>query len=414
MANNRITYATAQLAIKDNRLSTTNLIHGMYSGTTASGAMSTGGSTIDLNADISSNWPATGTVVIEGSGTNEREYCTYTGITAAQLTGVTRAADGTVDAVHVNGAKIEVAGWEIPLGVQSVSIGTAFSLEDVFTLGQLDSYENVEGIPEIEMTVERVMDGTKPLWLMVSDSDYSTLKGRTANYKVDAAVSVFPDTQDSATGTADSTVTCSGMVTSALSYSMTTDGNFTESVTLTGSDKSWTNIEGIPAGVFDVAAAYSATSVGSGVLRSEEFNKAGSTLPADIDSTNDHIQSIDVSVDISREEIFELGTKAAYFKAVSFPVTVSTTFEVVTDDGDGVEADSTVDNLTARQITLLTTDGLTINLGANNKLASVDFSGFDASGGNGAVSYEYTNSNSITITHSGYSTAVDTNALLEN
>ena len=413
MANNRITYATAQLAIKDNALPSGSDVMGMVSGTAVSGTLSVAASTIDLNLDISANWPATGTVIIEGSGSNTREYATYTGITASQLTGVTKGAYGTTDAVHVSGAKIEVAGWEIPLGVQSVSIGTSFELEDVFTLGQLDAYENVEGTPEIEMTIERVLDGTKPLWLMTTDSDFSTLKGRTADYKVDCAVSVFPDTQDSATGTADATVTCSGMYVTSFGLSMTTDGNFTESVSLAGNDKTWLITEGTPAAVFDAAAAYSATSVGSGVLRSEEFNKGGSTLPTEV-SADDHIQSIDISVDISREDIFELGTKKAFYRAVSFPVTVTTSFEIVTSEGDKVEAISTGDNLTARQITILTTDGLTVNLGANNKVSSVDLSGFDAGGGNATVSLEYTNSNSITITHSGFATSSDTNALLEN
>jgi hypothetical protein len=413
MANNRITYATAQLAIKDNALPSGSDVMGMVSGVTASGALASTGSTIDLSADISASWPATGTIIIEGSGTNPREYATYTGITAAQLTGVGRAAYGTTGAVHISGAKIEVAGWEIPMGVQSVSIGTSFDLEDVFTLGQLDAYENVEGIPEIEMSVEKVLDGTKPLWLMTTDSDYTTLKGRTSDYKIDAAVSVFPDANDSATGTADATVTCSGMYVTSYGLSMSTDGNFTETVSLVGNDKTWLTTEGTPAAVFDAAAAYSATVVGSGVLRSEEFNKAGSTLPTEV-SVDDHIQSIDISVDISREDIFELGTKRAYYKAVSFPVTVSTSFEIVTSEGDKIEAVSTGDNLTARQITLLTTDGLTINLGANNKVASVDFSGFDAGSGNGTVSLEYTNSNSITVTHSGFTTSADTNSLLES
>jgi len=413
MANNRITYATAQLAIKDNALPSGSDVMGMVSGTVASGDLTTGGSTIDLNLDISSNWPATGTVIIEGSGSNVREYATYTGITAAQLTGVGRGAYGTTAAVHVSGAKVEVAGWEIPMGVQSVSIGTSFDLEDVFTLGQLDAYENVEGTPEIEMSIEKVLDGTKPLWLMTTDSDYSTLKGRTADYKIDAAVSVFPDSQDSATGTADATVTCSGMYVTSYGLSMSTEGNFTETVSLVGNDKTWLTTEGTPAAVFDAAAAYNATTVGSGVLRSEEFNKAGSTLPAEIDAA-DHIQSIDVSVDISREEIFELGTKKAYYRAVSFPVTVTTSFEIVTSEGDKIEAVSIGSNLTARQITLLTTDGLTVNLGPNNKVSSVDFSGFDAGSGNATVSLEFQNSNSIAVTHSGFSTSADTNSLLEN
>lgn len=412
MANNRFTYATAQLALKDNALTGSNThVMGSVSGTTLDGDITAGAASITLGVDVSSIWPATGTVVIEGSGTNAREYVTYTGITTTTLTGCSRGAAGTTGAIHSSGAKVEVAGWELPLGVQSVSIGTTFDLEDVFTLGQLDAYENVEGTPEIEMSIERVLDGTKPLWLMVTDSDFTSLKGRTANFKVDAAVSVYPDSQDSATGTADSTVTCSGMFVTNYSVSMSAEGNFTESVTLAGNDKTWSTPLGTPAGMFDSAAAYNATTAGSGVLRSEEFNRSGSTLPAEI-SADDHITSIDVSADITREDIFELGQKKAYYRAVSFPVTVTTSFEIVTSEGDKVNADSTVDNLTARQITLKTTDGLDVNLGANNKLASVDLSGFDAGGGNATVTLEFTNSNALTVSHSSFPTAMDTNDLV--
>lgn len=412
MANNRITYATAQLAIKDNALNTsTTHIMGSVSGQTLSSGTTAAAASILLDVDVSSNWPATGTIIIEGSGSNVREYATYTGITTATLTGVTRGAFGTTGAIHASGAKVEVAGWELPLGVQSVSIGTTFELEDTFTLGQLGSYENVEGTPEIEMSVERVLDGTKPLWLMVTDNDFSTLKGRTANYQVDTAVSVYPDTQDSATGTADSTVTCSGMFVTNYAVSMSAEGNFTESITLAGNDKVWTTPLGTPSGAFGTEAAYNAATVGSGVLRSEEFNRAGSTLPTEV-SADDHIQSIDVSVDVTREEIFELGTKRAYYRAVSFPITVTTSFEIVTSEGDLVDADSTLNNLSAQQITLITTDGLTINLGANNKIASSDMSGFDAGGGNATVSVEYTNSNTLSVVHTGFPTSVDTNDLI--
>ena len=45
-------------------------------------------------------------------------------------------------------------------GVQSVGIDTTFNLEQVYQLGQLSIYQNVENIPNVEVTIERVMDGT--------------------------------------------------------------------------------------------------------------------------------------------------------------------------------------------------------------------------------------------------------------
>ncbi len=199
------------------------------------------------------------------------------------------------------------------------------------------------------------------------------------------------------------------MVVSAWSASFVTDGNFTESLTLVGNDKSWGEEEGVPSGFFPTSDSYDASVIGSGVQRSENFDRAVSTLPADI-SANDKIQSVEISVDITREEIFELGSKTPFFRAVSFPITVTTTFETITDKGDLVDAiGDGRDNLVNRQIIVKTDAGLTVDLGSKNKLSSVTFEGFDAGGGNGTVTFEYTNSNALTISHNGFPDAFDTN-----
>jgi len=240
---------------------------------------------------------------------------------------------------------------------------------------------------------------------MCTDSRYSALKGRTADFKVDIAVNVYPDSQDSATGTADSVVICSGMYVSSISYNFTTDGNFTESITMVGNDKTWSSNTSKPSGHFPNSSAFYAdkvakpvNGVGSGVQRSEDFDAAGSTLPADI-SGDDHIQSIAISADIGREDIYELGTKAPYYRAVSFPIEVTCSFEVITSAGDGIDALSAENNLTARQITIVTDGGLSINLGANNKLSSVSYGDFSTGGDSTTCTFEYSNSNSLLITH---------------
>lgn len=406
MAENiRITYSTAQLSIKDNKADPTSRILGWSADAAlASGISDSLLGTVGLVGSVSGIWPSPGQVRIK-TGSARTEYIRYSHFVSP--TGIVfsaRGTGGTPSGAHNAGDTVQLLGWEVPLGVQSVSIGTTFNLEDIFTLGQLDAYENVEGLPEVEMAIERVFDGTKPLWLICTDFDFTpgSLKSRTAEYKVDAAVSVYPDTQDSATGTPVSTVIGSGLVVSSYSASLVTDGNFTESITLTGNDKSWGEEEGVPSGYFPTSDAYDANVIGSGVQRSEDFDRTISTLPPEIQSA-DHIQSIEVSVDITREEIFELGRKTPFFRSVSFPITVTTTFETITSAGDKINALGTgASNLVSRTIILKTKEGLTIDLGTKNKVNSVDFSGFDAGGGNGAVTVEYTNSNSLTITHAGF------------
>jgi len=417
MANNRIIYATAQFSIKDNRADATsrimssnlNLNATLASGITASSPQ------IKLSPARSGQWPSAGMFRVK-TGTNLFEYIRYTSFLNTTTVNVVggRGAAGTTAQAHASGNTAQLLGWEVPFGVQSVSVGTTFNLEDVFHIGQLDAYENVEGIPEVEVTAERVLDGTKPFWLMATDPEFTTLKGRTARYKIDVAVNVYPDTQDSAVGSPDSVCVASGMAISAWGVTFPTDGNFTETMTLVGNDKTWGLEEGTPSGIFPFAASYDATVIGSGVQRSENFDLSNTTLPADV-PTPEHIQSIEVAVDIAREEIFQLGSKTPFFRAVTFPVTVTTTFETITDKGDLVTAlGNGRANLVNRTIILKTQGGLKVNLGTKNKLSSVTFEGFDAGGGNGTVTYEYTNSNALTITHDQFPGPYDTNYKLPN
>ena len=50
------------------------------------------------------------------------------------------------------------SSWTPAHGVQTVGVATSFTLEQVFELGQLAIYENIEVIPEIEMSINKVLD----------------------------------------------------------------------------------------------------------------------------------------------------------------------------------------------------------------------------------------------------------------
>ena len=111
--------------------------------------------------------------------------------------------------------------------------------------------------------------------------------------------------------------------------------------------------------------------------------------------TNDtHVQSITVSTDLGREELFELGTRQPYARVVTFPIEVTCDIEVLSISGDMINAfadgcnisddpcTGIQDNLVAETIRLATCEGTRIYLGSNNKLASVNYGGGDAGGGN--------------------------------
>jgi hypothetical protein len=355
----------------------------------------------------------------------------------------------------VPGADVPPSGrWEMARGAQSVGMTTTFNFEQVFELGQIEVYEFVENEPEIEFTIERVLDGTKPLWFMVSGprGGDSTLTARTADYKVDVAIPIYSDSQTRATGNPISMALGSGMFVSSLTYTFPVDGNFTESVTLVGNDKIWSDFElggdpypaeasgnlatpttqtplGFPSGTsatwkgaanpgigaFNTVGGEDATVIGSGVQRRESLDLPNSRLPTQIPGVSasgtlegivEHIQTITVSTDLGREDIFELGKKRPFFKFVTFPIEVTCAIEVITSQGDLIDATSQepaacerTQNTVNESIVLKLCEGLRLDLGVKNRLQSIDVAGGEAGGDNMTVTYNYSNFNDLSITH---------------
>lgn len=341
-------------------------------------------------------------------------------------------------------------------GVQSVGISTNFNLEQVFELGQLAIYENIEEIPDVEVTLNKVLDGYPLMWHMATvDATVPTLAGR-SNSKTMFALSVFNDTQETSVGTNESVVACSGMYVSSIGYTFSTDDNSNEDLTLVGNQKIWLNQPGhgdtlasLPDPSFDGAFGSNLDApIGSGGVQRRQdviFTAAivsGNTgldinnmaadanttiLPPEVfgisnSGTNEkssggnfdtHISRISISADLNREQINELGRKGPYFRNVSFPVEVSCEIEVTATSGDMVSATEggiyTVDagvcadqgNLKDRTIRVATCAGTRIYLGTRNKLASTNYTGGDAGGDNVSVTYAFTTFNDFTVIQSG-------------
>lgn len=363
-------------------------------------------------------------------------------------------------AVHQVGLRPDNAptgDYTVIHGVQSVGMTTNFNLEQVFELGQLAIYENIEEIPDVEVSLTKVLDGYIPMYCLATgwDSQTPTLAGR-SNAKTFFGLGIFDDTLTSATGTAGSVVECSGMYVGSISYTFPLDDNFTEDITLVGNDKVWLNDPSIlPAsntpvptftsGQFDALDA----PVGlGGVNRRENLILVGShtgtdangmangvdvtVLPPDVfgistSGTNDkdgngdflaHLSSITVSADLGREQINELGRKGPYHRTVTFPIEVTCDIEVTSHSGDmvsategGIRNTDPADQCTAggnlqdRTIRIATCEGTRIYLGLKNKLSSVNYTGGDAGGGNVNVTYTFTTFNDFTVMHTGENNA---------
>lgn len=325
-------------------------------------------------------------------------------------------------------------------GLQTVGVTTNFNLEQVFEMGQLAIYQNVEGVPDIEVTLNKVLDGYKPVYILategvaVNPATGPSIPER-QNARCDVELSIFPDGGVSASGTATRTMVCSGMYVSSVSYTFPVDGNFTEDVTLVGNHKVWGAGKAAPSGAFENNddEPFASTKVGRRQFLKMDACRFPKQIPGIAnDGTNDftqgsgfatHFQNITVSCDFGREAIQELGTLAPYHRYVTFPVEVTSEFEVIaSDQGDNVQAaeegyysgwtgtgvytgahtDCTVRrNLLDEAIYIETCEGLKINLGCKNKLTSVNYTGGDTGGGNVSVTYSYSTYNDFSVAHSG-------------
>jgi hypothetical protein len=334
-------------------------------------------------------------------------------------------------------------------GVQSCGITTTFNLEQVFELGQIAIYQNVENIPDIQVTAEKALDGYPLLYHLATNGAPSpSLTGR-STVKTTVALSVFQDTQDSASGTPLAEVHMSGMFISSLNYNFGVDGVSTEAVTLVGQSKVWRDVQnGDPAlfsGVFNNADQPFAINgsggtqhrwdilfepvTGPGSPPSPALDVNGQTnqwctvLPTDIygmssSGTNPRaadgtyvvpIQSIAISTDLGRDSIFELGRKSFYHRFVTFPVEVRTDIEVLSTKFDNISGDETGghngapvgSNLKSQSIRVRMRDGTMVDTGKQNKLQSVAYQGGDAGtgGGNVTLRYSYLSYNELTVTH---------------
>ena len=331
-------------------------------------------------------------------------------------------------------------------GVQTVGITTNFNLEQVFEMGQLAIYQNVESVPDVQVTLNKVLDGYPLIYSLATEKGSSiggselqavnpTIPGR-QNARTDMQLAIFADTNVSASGNAFNVLTCSGMYISSVSYTFPVDGNFTEDVTLVGNNKVW-SADSTDIGVFDDNSDSPLS--GTGVGRRQFIAMANCRFPTqipgiDTNGVNNqigggsgysaHFQNITVSCDFGREAINEIGTFAPYHRYVTFPIEVTSEFEVIAISGDMINAtesgyyvgltgsdpfDPAVDtgvctarhNLVNEKIFIETCEGTRIWLGEKNKLTSVNYTGGDTGGGNVTVTYSYSTYNDFVVAHSG-------------
>jgi hypothetical protein len=297
-------------------------------------------------------------------------------------------------------------------GVQSLGVTTTFNLTEIFEIGQLSIYDNVEDSPDVEVTIEKVIDGAPLIYHLATPGATSpTLVGRSTR-KASMALSLFGDTQSSASGTPNSQMTCSGLYVSSLNYNFPVTENGTESVTLVGNHKVWSS------GSFTFTGGFNNTDVApSGVMRQQHvkmgIGATGSVFPKGAngipginasgwnppvaDGFAARIQSISIAADLGREALNQLGKKNPFFRYVNFPVEVTCDIEVLSGDGDFINVTEDGVNTSNQIIDIRTDFGDRFNLGNKNRLSNTQFS-VSTDGSNNIDTYSFVNFNDLTIT----------------
>lgn len=293
------------------------------------------------------------------------------------------------------------ANFTVAHGVQSVGINTTFNLEQIFEVGMISIYENVENVPDVEVTLEKVLDGRPLLYALATASAAGTTLSAKSVAQCSVALAIFDDTSVAATGTANAGCVMKSGVVSQITYKIAVEGNATESITIVGNNKIWTNalspsngewyIDNLPA--TDVPDDKPDLTV----QRRQHVNIGASKIPSCIPAISS-FQSISVGANIAREKILELGSKVPYFRYAKFPVEVTAQFEIIAKKGDQIGVVEDSNNLTDEEIKLVFLNGTIIDLGKKNKLESANYQGGGTDGGNATITYSFKTFNDFTVT----------------
>ena len=316
-----------------------------------------------------------------------------------------------------------VATDHVAHGVQSVGMTSTFTLDQVFELGQIEIYENIEEVADVEVTIEKVIDGYKLIYDLATNGQCKVGVVPASKERSDVYVAIFDDGQNQATGVPKNICMNSGMFVSSVAYNYSVDGSATESVTLVGNDRFWNDYSAVvaaPSASWSNADLLGAKGIDgtdaavSGVVRRVNVDISASTIPSIVRkqggddtaseagvSDNAHIQSISVSTDFAQENIQELGRFGPYTRYATFPIEVTCDFEVIATSGDLINVSGTHPNLANEDIVIKDTAGTILNLGdgsnGKNKLTSVSYTGGDTGGGNATVTFSYSNFNVLTV-----------------
>ena len=279
-------------------------------------------------------------------------------------------------------------------GVQSVGLNTSFDFDNIFELGQLEIYDSVLKIPQIEITLEKVLDNHPTVYTLAAPNQDLLTDSKN---RVCVKFAIYKDSENAGVSTPLHTVTCTGMYVNSVSYKFPVDGQLTESVTLVGNHKAWsTDAITIPTDISDGNGSTVDEPLGGSVLTRKDVTSM--VLPHG--GTGAKVQSITLGVDLGREDLLQLGQKVPYARIPNYPVEVTAEVEYLVDENnmETVGFDQDTNDLPEQDQSISVGAGYyTVDLGNKCYLKSVTYGGGDASAGNATVKYSYSTYNTFNV-----------------
>ena len=309
-------------------------------------------------------------------------------------------------------------------GVQTAGITTNFNLSQAFELGQLDIYEQIENLPSVEMSLEKCLDGYPLIYELCTRGHTTPDLLARSNQRADVFFTIFSDSFSAASGVPVNQMYCSGMYVNSLNYKIPLQGPITETVTLVGNDKVWIN-NATPVWSAGSGFAFNGQLNGldapaSGIQRRWNIlmGSGFSVFPTNIQGITSvngsgfniqsngvfgaHIQDIDISTSLNREDLLELGRVRPYFKYAKFPTPVNCSINITAggnDVGDNIQVNGDSFNNTTNQIIKIElSDSTVFDLGTRNRLSNIRYAGGSVGGEVVTITYDFVNYNELTIT----------------
>jgi len=275
-------------------------------------------------------------------------------------------------------------------GIQSLGMTTNYNLEPVYQLGRIAPADQYENTPEIEVTFTQALTEGSDAWNYFMGA--GTLS-QCSDARGEVTIAYHAQTGDATSTNNLAECTIRPAYLQSATFNFPSDGLFTADYTVVGNSKVWSyadsndnrpseNLTGVQRRNF----------VDQGSSQFSNFDGVSGAIPA-----GSKIQNVTISVDLGREDLYELGKQLPFTRYINFPVEVTTEIEVIAASGDyasvtEASADcANAKNLQNQNIQVVLCDGRYFDCGGKNKLQSVSQAGGDAGGDNVTYTYSYIN-----------------------